>query len=424
VVNAIDHFIVAKLADKNLKQNNEAPKDLLLRRLSFDLTGLPPTLNELNSFLKDMSPDAYEKQVDRLLKSSHYGEKMAVDWLDLARFADSHGYTVDRLRDMSPYRDWVIKAFNENMPYSRFIQYQLAGDLMPNPTREMKIATAFNRNHPQNMEGGIIESEFQTEYVMDRTNTVGQTFMGLTVGCARCHDHKFDPFSQKNYYELFSFFNNINEAGQIAWNDDMPTPTMLIPTPEQEKIIQFINSSITKQEEKIAVGKKQVEKKFETWLQTVKIKDLCDQPYPVHGLQAFFQFDNNLYNAVNPGQQARIRREMDTLDEKPNFESNKQGIALALDGDGYLDLKDIGIFRKSEPFSIVLKIKIPKELKEGVIFHKCIAERLYNFKGYSLYLKDNKFEISLAHTAPSNAITKITKTSIPRGPMVSNHYDL
>ena len=203
--NEIDHFIFKKLEQEGLKPSPEADKELLLRRVTLDLTGLPPTLEDIDAFLQDKSTTAYEKQVDRLLDNPHYGEKMAVDWLDLARFADSHGYTVDRLRDMSPYRDWVIQAFNKNYSYDKFIQWQLAGDLMPNATKEMILATAFNRNHAQNMEGGVIDEEFQAEYVVDRTNTLGDAFLGLSVGCARCHDHKFDPISQKNYYELFQF---------------------------------------------------------------------------------------------------------------------------------------------------------------------------------------------------------------------------
>jgi hypothetical protein len=181
--NPIDNFVLAKLQQKNLHPSSEANKELLLRRLSLDLTGLPPTLSEMDGFLNDKSANAYEKQVDRLLNSPHYGERMAVDWLDVARYADSHGYTVDRLRDMSPYRDWVIKAFNTNFPYDKFLEWQLAGDLMPHPSRDMIIATAFNRNHPQNMEGGIVEEEFQTEYVMDRTNTFGNAVLGLSVLC-------------------------------------------------------------------------------------------------------------------------------------------------------------------------------------------------------------------------------------------------
>ncbi|MEP7321017.1 MAG: DUF1553 domain-containing protein [Saprospiraceae bacterium] len=413
--NPIDLFIASKLEKENLKPNKESNKEVLLRRLTFDLTGLPPSLSELDAFLIDTSVNAYEKQVNRLLQSTHYGEKMAVDWLDLARFADSHGYTVDRLRNMSPYRDWVINAFNQNMPYSTFVQYQLAGDLMPHPTREMRIATAFNRNHPQNMEGGIIESEYQTEYVMDRTNTFGQAFIGLTVGCARCHDHKFDPFSQKNYYELFSFFNNVKEAGQIAWNDDLPTPTILLPSPEQEKIIQFINNSIDKQKEKLNDETTHADKKFESWLQSLTYKKLNNQTIPTSGLQAYFQFENTLSNSLNSAQVGKMHRETDTLTEKPVFEKDNKNNVLVLDGDGYLDLQNIGIFRKSDPFTIALKLKIPKELEEGVLFHKCIAERLYNFKGYNLSLKNNKLEICFAHTAPSNAITVITKNQVQKG---------
>ncbi|MEZ4901410.1 MAG: DUF1549 domain-containing protein [Spirosomataceae bacterium] len=176
VKNPIDNFILKQLEEKKLTPAAPANRETLLRRVTFDLTGLPPTIAEIDAFLLDRSPDAYEKVVDRLLKSPHYGERMATDWLDLARFADSHGYTVDRLRDMSPYRDWVIKAFNQNQSYNQFIHWQLAGDLMPKPTKEMLIATAFNRNHQQNMEGGIVEEEFQTEYVIDRTNTLGDAF--------------------------------------------------------------------------------------------------------------------------------------------------------------------------------------------------------------------------------------------------------
>src|SRR5688572_12741818 len=251
VINPVDNFILHKLEQEKLSPSAEADKELLLRRVSLDLTGLPPSLQEIEEFVKDTSPNAYEKQVDRLLNSVHYGEKMSVDWLDLARFSDSHGYTVDRLRDMSPYRDWVIKSFNENFPYDKFIHWQLAGDLMPDPTQDMIIATAFNRNHQQNMEGGIVEEEFQAEYVVDRTNTLGDAFLGLSVGCARCHDHKFDPLSQKNYYELFSFFNNVKEAGQISWDDAMPTPTLTLPTQAQTKTIRFIETTIAGQEKKI-----------------------------------------------------------------------------------------------------------------------------------------------------------------------------
>jgi hypothetical protein len=413
--NPIDNFVLHELEKEKLQPTPEASKEVLLRRLSLDLTGLPPTLAEIDAFLRDKSPDAYEKQVNRLLQSPHYGEKMAVDWLDLARFADSHGYTVDRLRDMSPYRDWVIQAFNRNQPYDQFILWQLAGDLLPKPTREMLIATAFNRNHPQNTEGGIIEEEFQTEYVMDRTNTFGDAFLGLSLGCARCHDHKYDPLSQQNYYEIFSFFNNVKEAGQISWDDELPTPTLLLPTPKQEEILRFINRSIVEQEQKIAQLAAQTEPDFQQWLQKKQYQVLAKEKIPQTGLQAYYTFDGStLNNQLKPTQAGMIKRETGMTGDLPQFVEAPTGKALALDGDVYLDLGEVGVFRKCDPFSVGIKVKIPKALKEGVIFHKSSAERLYNFRGFHVYLKNDRLEINMAHTAPSNAITRVSKQVVPR----------
>lgn len=416
-VNPIDHFILKKLEEENLTPAKMANKETLLRRLSLDLTGLPPTLPEIDAFLKDNSPNAYEKQVDRLLKSPHYGEKMAVDWLDLARFSDSHGYTVDRLRDMSPYRDWVIGAFNKNMPYDQFVHWQLAGDLMPRrgggpSTKDMLIATAFNRNHQQNMEGGIIEEEFQTEYVVDRTNTFGDAFLGLSVGCAKCHDHKYDPISQKNYYELFSFFNNVKEAGQISWDDAMPSPTLLLPTPQQEKVLHFINTQIKRQEAIIAQTKTNSASGFDKWLTANGHQKLAKQTIPQTGLIAHFGFENNLKNSLIPTQSGRMLRE--TGEEPTAFADRGAGKALALNGDVWLDLDCVGAYRKSQPFSVGIWVNVPKNLKEGVIIHKSQAERLYNFRGWHLYLKDNKLELNMAHVAPSDAITRVSKQAVPR----------
>lgn len=417
-VNEIDRFILNRLEREGISPAAEAPRDLLLRRLSLDLTGLPPTIAETDAFKADRTPDAYEKQVDRLLASPHFGERMATDWLDLARFADSHGYTVDRLRDMSPYRDWVINAFNRNIPYDAFIHQQLAGDLMKGPdggapTRDMLIATAFNRNHQQNMEGGIVEEEFQTEYVMDRTNTFGDAFMALSLGCARCHDHKYDPVSQKNYYELFSFFNNVREAGQISWNDDLPTPTLLLPTPKQETLIKYMQSAISEKEAKLSESITASETAFQSWLASGAYKTLTDQAIPQAGLQGFYTFDDSLKNSLNPAQKGVMKRDAGDPD-KPVFAKTARGLVLELNGDAYADLRPVGVFRKSEPFTIGLRAWFPKEFKEGVIFHKSNAERLYNFKGYHLLVKNNRLEISMAHTAPSNAITRQSTQPVPR----------
>jgi hypothetical protein len=204
---AIDLFVLKRLDGEHLKPSPEAEKAALIRRVSLDLTGLPPTPDDVDSFLKDHAPDAYERLVDRLLASPHYGERMAWDWLDAARYADSNGYQGDAERTMWPWRDWVVTALNHNMPYDQFTTWQIAGDLLPGPTSEQKLATAFCRNHMINGEGGRIAEENRVDYVMDMTETTGTVWLGLTFNCCRCHDHKFDPLTQRDYYGLFAFFN-------------------------------------------------------------------------------------------------------------------------------------------------------------------------------------------------------------------------
>ncbi|MFM7319423.1 MAG: DUF1549 domain-containing protein, partial [bacterium] len=209
--NAVDAFIVQKLSEKGLDLSPEADRATLLRRASLDLIGLPPTVVEVRSFLDDKRPDAYERQVRRLLASPHYGERQARHWLDLARYADSNGYTVDGPRSILPWRDWVISALNRDMPFDRFTIEQLAGDLLSGPAREQLLATGFHRNTSFNEEGGTDPEQFRVERTIDRTNTTGTVWLGLTVGCAQCHDHKYDPISQRDYYQLYAYFNNADE---------------------------------------------------------------------------------------------------------------------------------------------------------------------------------------------------------------------
>lgn len=231
--NPIDRFIAQKKEANELKAAPEADRRALIRRLSFDLTGLPPTPEEVEAFVKDESPEAYEKVVDRLLASPRYGERMAVEWLDAARYADTSGYQYDWFRTMWRWRDWVIDSFNANQPYDEFITWQLAGDLLPDATLEQKIATGFNRNHPFTIEGGVIQEEYRVSYVADRVTTMGTVFMGLTLDCARCHDHKFDPISQKDFYQLFAFFNHLPEKGQVGGKPLYGPPAIPAPSREQ-----------------------------------------------------------------------------------------------------------------------------------------------------------------------------------------------
>ena len=192
----------------------ETDRTTLIRRVSLDLTGLPPTPDEVDAFLNDRSRNAYEKVVDRLLASPRYGERMAAQWLDAARYADTNGYQTDAERYMWRWRDWVVEAFNRNLSFDQFALQQIAGDMLPRAALDQKIATGFNRNHRGNGEGGIIPEEYAVEYVVDRVETTSTVFMGLTFGCARCHDHKYDPFTQKEFYQLFAYFNNIPERGK------------------------------------------------------------------------------------------------------------------------------------------------------------------------------------------------------------------
>jgi hypothetical protein len=247
--NEIDNFIYDKLKTKQLQPNKKADKAKLLRRVYFSLTGLPPSPEALASFINNPSEKAYEEIIDSLLTTTDYAEHMASEWMDIARYADTHGYQDDFERTMWPWRDWVIYAFKENKPYNQFVTEQLAGDLLPNATLEQQLATGFNRNHKITAEGGVIPEEYRIEYVEDRAQTFGTAFLGLTFECARCHDHKYDPISQQNHFELFSFFNNIPEKGLLANAQEIPEPYMLVTQKKVDKLLSFINFKKSKQTE-------------------------------------------------------------------------------------------------------------------------------------------------------------------------------
>ncbi len=239
--NEIDQFVLSQLEQKGLEPNEKATKEKLLRRVFFDLTGLPPSVEQINNFVHNDSPNAYEEIIDSLLNTVDYAEHMSAEWMDIARYADTHGYQDDFERIMWPWRDWVIHAFKENMPYDQFVTYQLAGDLMPNANAEQVLATGFNRNHKITFEGGVIPEEYRIEYVEDRAVTFGTAFLGLTFECARCHDHKYDPISQKNHFELFSFFNNIDELGLTPGGaGKIPKPYMTITEKEKNGVLSFV----------------------------------------------------------------------------------------------------------------------------------------------------------------------------------------
>ena len=240
VKNEIDIFVAKNIENQNLEFSKMESKEILLRRLYFDIVGLPPSLDDIDQFLNDKSQNAFEKVVDKLLDSENYGERMASIWMDIARYGDSHGYQDDTERTMWPWRDWVIHAYNKNLPYDEFITWQLAGDLIPNATKEQIIATGFNRNHKITQEGGVIPEEYRVEYVADRAITTSKLMMGLTMECARCHSHKYDNITHDEFYGFYGFFNNINEKGLIAYGDFAPEPKITVSKNELNEGLDFI----------------------------------------------------------------------------------------------------------------------------------------------------------------------------------------
>ena len=241
--NAIDRFILARLEREGLQPSPEADRRTLIRRTSLDLSGLPPTIQEVNDFLADKNPNAYEHVVDRLLASPRYGERMAQDWLDAARYADTNGYHIDNHRDLWKYREWVIDAFNKNMPFDRFTIEQFAGDLLPRPTTDQLIATGFHRNVMVNFEGGTDPEEYLTKYLVDRVDTTATVYLGATLACAECHDHKYDPFTQKEFYRMYAFFNSVDEQG-LDGSKQSPAPRLRVPNPEQADKLAELNGQL------------------------------------------------------------------------------------------------------------------------------------------------------------------------------------
>ncbi len=273
--NEIDAFILKKLNDKGYEPSPRASNERLIRRISFDITGLPPDLEQIDTFIANASESTYEMLIDSFLNSIDYAESMAASWMDVARYADTHGYQDDFERTMWPWRDWVIKAFYENTPYDEFVTVQLAGDLLPNATKETILATGFNRNHKITAEGGVIPEEYRIEYVEDRTNTFGTAFLGMTMECARCHDHKYDPISQKEHFQLFGFFNNIDEKGLLSSADEIPEPYVMVTKEEAQGVLDFVNMGEYEKEEVPVMVMKEMKEPRPTYILD---RGVYDQP--------------------------------------------------------------------------------------------------------------------------------------------------
>ena len=395
--NAIDNFVLARLEAESLEPSLEADKVTLLRRATFDLTGLPPTPEQVDSFLDDDSPDAYEDRVDNLLQSKHYGERMAMEWLDLARYADTHGYHIDSHRDMWHWRDWVIEAFNRNMPYDRFTIEQLAGDLLPNPSREQLVATGFNRNHMINYEGGAIPEEYHNEYVIDRLETTATVWMSMTVGCARCHDHKYDPITQKDFYRFYAFFNSVPEKGLDGQRGNA-VPVLQLPSKPEENLLAAIQRKIAKTERKLP--KPEIDRLEFAWRATA----LSEIPSaPSDGLRAQFAFEDNLAGLTKS-------REVETRRGEVTYVDGQVGRAVRLSGQTHVTFgqeHSVG----DHPFSIALWMRASRPSAKS-LFHK-IADAesrtgLELFLGKSektgAYRRGQTLYVRLVHQWPDNAV--------------------
>lgn len=402
----IDAFILERLEREGLKPSPSATMEMWLRRVSFDLTGLPPTPAEIEAFLKDSSPQAKEKQVDRLLASKGFGERMALPWLDMARYADSYGYQADADTDFWPWRDWVIRSFNDNLPYDQFLTWQLAGDLLPQPTRDQRLATAFNRLHRMTNEGGSIPEEWRLEYVADRVHTFGTAMLGMTLECCRCHDHKYDPITMKDYYSLSAFFNNIDEWGTYDSARYKPTPTLNLATPEQEKRVKEAREKLRSLEATKEEIRKKALLEFPGWLQKQK-----SAPTSIAGELGRYSFDKeekegtiaNLSNPAKPASRSTANQ----------LVAGKKGKAIQFTGDDPATFPVDWNLERDRPFTVSLELSWPKDLAHGLIFHRSAGTDT-GFHGPEARIDDGKLVLGLVRFWPGNAAMIRTIETFPK----------
>lgn len=403
----LDRFVLSRLEHAGLEPSKPAAPGRMLRRVALDLTGLPPSPGEVEAFEKDPSSDAYERAVDRLLASPAYGERLASDWLDLARYADTYGYQADVERDLSPWRDWVVRAFNENLPYDQFITWQLAGDLLPNATDEQILATAFNRLHRQTNEGGSIEEEFRNEYVSDRVHTAGTAFLGLTLECSRCHDHKYDPVSQRDYYSLAAFLNNIDESGLYPhFTAATPTPTLPRWEGDAKARHQAVAAELAAAEARLTASGAEAAARFEAWKQTPN-GGSASPVLPV----AFYPLDTLEGNAT-PDLRSTNRA---SLSENPTAVSGARGSAVQFSGDNGVTIPGVGEFHRTDPFSFDLWIQPTEAQTRAVVLHYSRAWTDSGSRGYELVLDQGRPFFGLIHFWPGNALAVRAKEALPLG---------
>jgi hypothetical protein len=399
--NEIDYFIFQKIKQSGLIASDPANKERLLRRVYLDLTGLPPTVQQLDEFLADDSEDAYEQVVDFLLSTNANAERLTMEWLDVSRYADSHGLHADGWRSMWPWRDWVIDAFKNNKPYDEFVTEQIAGDLLENPTKEQIIATAFNRNHTMTAEGGAIDEEWRLSYVFDRAETFSTAFLGLTMNCAKCHDHKYDPISHDEYYQLTAFFNNVREIGMTG-DDGNYGPTILLTDDATDELLQNLEEKIVAKEEELSTVEGDVAS-IEKYIASLKTGD------DPEGLVGHFPLDTKQETKDKDGRTQYTFDGNTKITTRGNAEivTGKYGQAVKFDTDySELYIQDLGVVEAMDPFSFSVWINThQKDKKKTQYIVGNSSEKNTFWRGWEIELDgENKVSAQLIHSKPHNLI--------------------
>jgi hypothetical protein len=424
--NAIDNFILARLDAEGLKPSPEAERTTLIRRVSFDLTGLPPSIAEVDEFVNDRSPHAWERVVDRLLASPRFGERMASRWLDAARYADTNGYQTDGERSMWRWRDWVIDAFNRNMPFDKFTVDQLAGDLLPGATLDQIVATGFNRNHRGNGEGGIIPAEYAVEYVVDRVETTSAVWLGLTLGCARCHDHKYDPFKQKEFYQLFAYFNNVPERGKAFKYGNSP-PLTAAPLPKQQDELRALDERLDLSRRQLLAQEQEIASAQSRWEKQIKNSAAVNWA-PSRRLAVSLSFDHETQGDFyrDPPKSDKYTYLMENgpvtpdlpvpVELKPAWKQGtgryvpgRFGSAASFDGAGYVEVGNIADFGFFDAFTVAAWIYPTADT--GAIVSRAQDEP--EGQGYGLYLNNGHLQANMIQRWLDDGARVETETTVP-----------
>ena len=407
--NAIDNFILKGLENRKLNPALEADRHTLIRRVTLDLTGLPPTPAEVTSFMADTSPDAYGKLVDRLLSSQRWGEHRGRYWLDVARYADTHGIHFDNFREIWVYRDWVIKALNRNMPFDQFSREQLAGDLLPGASLEQKIASGFNRCNITTNEGGAIDEEYLVLYARDRTETVSQAWMGLTTGCAVCHDHKFDPISQKDFYAMSAFFNNTTQKAMDG-NVSDTAPSIVVPDPSDRNYHEMLTRKMGDTRARLTARQLAAESDLNTWLNKTTQPDLAKKT-PQNDLVAHFPMikkgDGRTLDAVLDGKPVRLPFEKDLVWKGGKLSDE----AFVVQAETTPSLPEVGDFERGQGFSYATWINVTSS-RDGAVFARMDDE--HEYRGWDLWLEKGRPGAHIIHKWPGDALKVVARNALPR----------